>query len=300
MNKKIFTIALASLFLNSVFAQDSKEIATNKGLPELFSYEQPALNFFKPHEFNISDASVLDIAYDKYAMKDLGINEQQFLKHIEQFNKHALEFLENRDVSGPMLISFSLEAIQPKDKNTICSQTPKKCSLNVVEIILDPKYKTLSQNLSSYVIQKLDQESQNITDINQDYSEPIISNFKYIGSMKAFILISLTPKDKITSKEEKLIKSLKKTIPELLYPEGEESAKKFSELQKQYWVIENNYLENKANEDKESKSLENEENTDNSVISKEQKTIMEFNQKRQRLFPQPKPKQFSPRGDNII
>lgn len=297
MNKTLFTITLASLFFNPVFAQDSKETPINKGLPELLTYEQPGLNFFKPHEFKISDASVLEISYDKYAMKDLGINEEQFLKHIEQFNKHVFEFLEYKDVSGPMLISFSVEAIQPKEKNTNCSQTPKKCSLNMIDIILDPQYKKISQNLSSYVINKLDKESQNVTDINKDFSEPIIHNFKYIGSMKAFILINLTPRDKTTPKEERLIRSLKKTIPEILYPEGEESAKKFSELQKEYWIIENNNSpENKDTEDE--KSLN--DNPEETEISKDQKTIMEFNQKRQRLFPQPAPKKFSPRGDNNI
>ena len=41
----------------------------------------------------------------------------------------------------------------------------------------------------------------------------------------------------MTSRDEKLLKTIKKNIPDLLYPEGEASAKQFSELQHKYWAI---------------------------------------------------------------
>ena len=301
--KKIFTIALMSLFVNSAFAEEVKEVPISKGINELLSYEQPTLNFFKPHEFKISDAQIIDISYDKYALLDLGVNEQQFLKHIDEFNKHALNYLEDKDVSGPMLISFSLKAVYPpKDKNIECSQTPKKCSLNSIENILDPQYKAINQNLAPYVIQQLDKESHGITDISKDYSEPIISNFQYIGAMRAFILINLTSTKKMTSRDEKLLKTIKKNIPDLLYPEGEASAKQFSELQQKYWAINqknSNELNknNENNENNEKEIVDEKEMLESETLTDEQKIIMEFNQQRQKLFPLPS-QRFNSQNNN--
>lgn len=307
--KKLLTIALTSLLINSVFADEVKETPISKGISDLLSYEQPNLNFLKPHEFKISDAKTLIVSYDKYALKDLGVNEKQFLLHIDEFTKHALEYLEDKDVSGPMLISFSLKAVQPKDKTIVCAETPKKCSLNSVEIILDPQYKNINQTIAPYIIKQLDRESQNIKDISKDYSEPIINNFEYIGDMRAFILINLTAPNKITAKEEKLIKAIKKTIPNLIYPEGEESAKNFSELQQKYWLIDKNNSKNNINENENQNKIEQSDminpsnpddlNTNKEVpLTDEQKTLMEFNQQRQKLFPLPQPKRFNSQNNN--
>lgn len=324
--KKIFTIALTSLLINSVFAEEAKEASVAKGFTELLSYEQPTLNFLKHHEFKPSDASIVDISYDKYALKDLGINEKQFLRHIDEFIKTSLEYLEYKDVAGPMLISFSLKAVPPK-QNIKCSETPKKCSLNSIDIVLDTQYKDINQNIAPYIIKQLDKAAQGVTDITKDYSEPIISNFEYIGAMRAFILVNLTSADKMTSRDEKLLKQLQKTIPDFIYPHGEENAKKFSELQEKYWMINNksnnqsgllkeqdfkgaikpdNTIEgNELIQEKQDKNNNeaandtlNNEITDE--ITDEQKIIMEFNQKRQELFPMPEPKSFNSEKNNEI
>ena len=100
----------------------------------------------------------------------------------------------------------------------------------------------------------------------------------------------------MTSRDEKLLKTIKKNIPDLLYPEGEASAKQFSELQQKYWAInqKNSNELNKnfiTNENNEKEMLESETLTD------EQKIIMEFNQQRQKLFPLPS-QRFNSQNNN--
>ena len=86
---------------------------------------------------------------------------------------------------------------------------------------------------------------------------------------------------------------IQKTIPELLYPEGEHNAQKFSDLQHKYWNIETKNAQN------------NDVNTstpivDEKSLSDDEKTIMEFNQQRQKLFPLPAKKEVFKRFGNSI
>lgn len=304
MKKILSSISVACICALSSVAFAQKPPAEQEGgnFPELFLYEQPSLNFFKPTEFKITNASVVDIAYDKYALKDLGINEEQFLKHIDSFKKHSLNFLEDKNVSGPMLISFSLETIKPKEKEVVCEKTPKKCAMNMIEIILNPEYQSLIKPLSAYVIKQLEIDGDKSIDISKDYSEPIVSNFNYIGSMKSFILLNLTPKDKMTAKEEKFLNKIQKTIPDLLYPEGEHNAQKFSDLQQKYWNInkKNSNELNKniiKNENNEKEIVEEKSTVESETLTDEQKIIMEFNQQRQKLFPLPS-QRFNSQNNN--
>ena len=293
MNKKLIAIPLL-LFSLLCFADDETE--SNKidkdNFPESFFYQQPRLNFFKPNSFNPKDAQFIGLYFNKYALHDLGINEQQFKTHIDHFLKYTYEFLEDRDVDGPLLISFALEATKPKEDNISCSKTPKKCAINKIEIVLNNEYDKLSEPLSKYVIKKLDEEGDSATNISEDYSEPIISNFDYIGEMRAAILVNLTKKEKMNSNKEKLLNTIKKSLPSLIYPDGENNAKKYSSLQKQYFEInsknENNPVEKNetTNDDISTKSLnKNKPNNETDKNNEEANILMEFNQLKQKMFP---------------
>lgn len=333
MNKALITLGICLSLSTSVFSQENV-INLQENFPEGFFYEQPKVNLFKQPKFKASDAKLIALKYNKYAMHDLGINEEQFKKHIDNFLTKAYKYFEDKPIYGPMLISFSLSAIKPKEENIVCSQTPKKCSLNSIEILLEPQFAKFTEPLSNYVITKLDEEGQHITDPTQDYSEPIIGNFDYIGNMKVAILVDLTPPDFSTPRITRVIQDMNKKLDEFIYPEGEEMAKKYSSLQKQYFDInikvspEENISSNNSEESslsdifedvqKEStlnSSSHNEVNSDEEFTEEEnveksqsfdnlsqndKDTLNQFNQLRQKMFPLPKPKRFSRSVDNSI